>query len=129
MKFLQPADWKAPKGYSNGVLAQGKHVFVAGQIGWNKDCVFEELGLLGQIRQALSNVLSVLQTAGAGPEHVTRLTWYLKSKHEYLKQSKEIGVIYREIMGRHYPAMSLVVVADLLEDQALVEIEASAVVP
>ena len=129
MEMLQPAAWAEPRGYANGVSARGKVVFVAGQIGWNARCEFETDDLAGQVRQALQNVVAVLAEAGAAPSHLARLTWYVTDKQEYRAALREVGRAYREVIGRHYPAMTLVQVAALLEDRAKVEIEATAVVP
>ena len=127
---LQPPGWAAPVGYANGMAVQGRQVFVAGQVGWNPaTCQFETDDLAAQVRQALENIVAVLKEAGAGPEHLVRLTWYVTDKSAYLATRRDIGRIYREVIGRHYPPMSLLVVAALLEDRALVEIEATAVVP
>lgn len=129
MDILNPAGWKRPKGYSNAVAASGRHIHVAGQIGWNAQEEFETDDLAGQVRQALSNIVAVLAEGGAGPEHVARMTWYVLDKREYLDAARDIGRAYREVMGRNYPAMTLVQVAALLEDRARVEIEVTAVVP
>lgn len=129
MKLLQPPDWPRPKGYSAGVSAAGAIVFVSGQIGWDETGRFASDDIAGQVRQALRNVVAVLTEAGGKPEHVTRLTWYVTDKREYLAAQREIGAAYREVMDGHYPAMSVVAVAALLEDEAKVEIEATAVVP
>lgn len=129
MDILNPAGWKRPKGYSNAVAASGRHIHVAGQIGWNAQEQFETDDLAGQVRQALSNIVAVLAEGGAGPEHVARMTWYVLDKREYLDAARDIGRAYREVMGRNYPAMTLVQVAALLEDRARVEIEVTAVVP
>jgi enamine deaminase RidA (YjgF/YER057c/UK114 family) len=129
MRMLQPEGWARPKGYANGIEAKGRLVFVAGQIGWNKDCRFERHDFPGQFEQALRNIFAVLAEAGAGPEHVVRLTWFITDKRAYLSQAKEVGEIYRRVMGRNFPTMSVVQVAALIEDAALVEIEATAVVP
>ena len=129
MKVLQPAGWKAPRGYVNGVAASGTQVFVAGQIGWNAQCVFESDDLVAQVRQALVNVRAVLAEAGAQPEHITRMTWYLTDKREYLKRAKEIGAAYREVIGVYTVAMTAVQVVALIEDRAQVEIEVTAVAP
>ncbi|MBV9991065.1 MAG: RidA family protein [Alphaproteobacteria bacterium] len=128
MRVLQPADWARPRGYSNGIEATGRLVFVAGQIGWNKDGKFERHDFPGQFEQALRNIVAVLAEAGAGPEHVARLTWFITDKKAYLAQAKEVGEIYRRVMGRNFPTMSVVQVSALMEDEALVEIEATAVV-
>lgn len=127
--ILQPAGWAAPKGYANGIAAEGRLVFVGGQIGWTGQCRFETDDLVAQVRQTLQNVVSVLAEAGARPEHVVSMTWYLVDKKDYLASSREIGRAYREIMGRHFPAMAAVEVATLIEDRAKVEIQAMAVIP
>jgi enamine deaminase RidA (YjgF/YER057c/UK114 family) len=127
MRRLQPPGWPAPRGYANGIEASGRLVFVGGQIGWDETGAFAA-DLPGQIRQALANIVTVLAEAGAGPEHVVRLTWYLTDRASYLEQQKEIGAAYREIMGRHFPAMAVVEVVALVEEQARVEIEATAVI-
>src|SRR5262249_20579124 len=126
---LHPRAWKVAKGYANGVAAEGRLVFIAGQIGWNAEQKFETGDFVGQIRQALENIIAVLQEAGGKAEHITRLTWYVINKKEYLGRLDEIGKIYRAIMGRHFPAMTMVEVSALIEDEAKVEIEATAVVP
>lgn len=128
-RTLLPPGWKTPKGYANGVAATGTLIFVAGQIGWTARERFETDDFAGQTRQALQNILAVLKEAGAGPEHVTRLTWYVTDKHEYLGALAAVGAAYREVMGRHFPAMTLVEVRALVEDRAKVEIEATAVLP
>jgi enamine deaminase RidA (YjgF/YER057c/UK114 family) len=128
-EVLQPEGWPRPSGYANGIAATGRLVFVAGQVGWNpKTCQFETDDFVAQITQALRNVVAVLRAAGAEPRHVVRLTWYITNKAAYLAAQREIGIVYREVMGRHYPAMSVVVVAGLVEGQAKVEIEATAVI-
>ena len=127
--FLQPAGWTPPKGYANGVAATGRLVFVAGQVGWNAEQKFESDDFVAQARQALANVVSVVAAAGGRPEHIVRLTWYVVDKREYLGCSKALGAAYREIMGRHFPAMTAVEVAGLVEEGAQVEIEATAVLP
>ncbi len=128
MRRLQPPGWPEPRGYANGIEAEGRLVFVGGQIGWNAQGVFAE-GLADQVRQALENIVAVLAEAGAGPEHVARLTWYVTDRQEYLASPREIGAAYRAVMGRHFPAMAVVEVVALVEAQARVEIEATAVVP
>ncbi len=128
MKILQPPGWAAPRGYVNGVAAQGTHVFVAGQIGWNARCEFESDDLVAQVRQALANVNAVLAVAGAGPQHITRMTWYLTDKREYIARAREIGAVFRELVGVYHAAMSAVQVSALIEDRAKVEIEVTAVV-
>jgi len=129
MQVLQPPGWVRPKGYSNGVAASGRMVFVSGMVGWDAHERFEANDLVGQVRQALTNVVAVLAEGGAQPEHIVRMTWYLRDKRAYLAAHKEIGAVYREIIGKHFPTMTAVQVADLIEDQALVEIEVTAVVP
>ncbi|HTT37061.1 MAG TPA: RidA family protein [Burkholderiales bacterium] len=129
MQILQPPGWPRPRGYANGVAAQGRLVFVAGQIGWDEQYRFQTDDLAGQVRQALRNVVAVLAQAGARAEHIARMTWYVTDKREYLSAARAIGEAYREIVGNHYPAMSVVEVAALLEDRAKVEIEVTAVVP
>lgn len=129
MNILQPPDWARPKGYANGIAAKGKMVFVSGMIGWDKDCRFQATDFAGQVRQALQNVVEVLREADAKPEHIVRMTWYVVDKKEYVGAYKEIGEAYRDIIGRHYPAMTAVQVTALVEDQARVEIEVTAVVP
>jgi enamine deaminase RidA (YjgF/YER057c/UK114 family) len=129
MEILQPPGWKRPRGYSNGVAARGRLVFVAGQVGWNADERFESADLVGQARQALRNVVAVLATAGARPEHVCRMTWYVADRHEYAASLEALGVAYREVMGRAFPAMTAIEVAGFVEEGARVEIEATAVVP
>ena len=128
MQLLNPPHWKKPKGYSNGIVAQGRQIFVGGQIGWNKDQVFESIDFVGQCEQALINIIEVLAQANAKPEHLVRLTWYVVDKTVYLQQQKALGQVYRKVIGRHFPAMTMVQVAGLIEDQALVEIEATAVI-
>lgn len=128
-KQLQPEGWLPPKGYANGIEARGRQVYVGGQIGWNAQCKFEADDLVAQIKQALSNCVAVVGVAGGGAEHIVRMTWYLKDKREYVQRLKEIGAVYREVMGRNFPAMSAVQVADLIEDEAKVEIEVTAVIP
>jgi len=128
MDFLQPPGWQRPRGYANGISASGRMVFVSGMIGWDGNCQFQTDDFAAQVRQALANVVAVLACAGAGPEHIVRMTWYVTSRDEYNAALTEIGASYRELIGRHYPAMSVVVVAGLLEPRAKVEIEATAVV-
>ena len=128
MRALQPPGWPRGKGYSHGIEASGRLVLTAGQIGWDADGVLAD-GLAAQVRQTLANVLAVLAEAGAGPEHVERLTWYVTSREDYLAAAKEIGEAYRDVMGRVYPAMAVVAVTALVEADAKVEIEATAVVP
>jgi enamine deaminase RidA (YjgF/YER057c/UK114 family) len=128
VRFLQPDGWPEPRGYANGVEASGRMVFVGGQIGWDASGTFGS-GLVEQVRQTLANIVAVLAEAGAGPEHVVRLTWYVVSREDYLACAKEIGAAYRSVMGRHFPAMAVVQVVALVEAEALVEIEATAVLP
>ena len=127
MRVLHPEGWPRPRGYANGIAAEGRLVFVAGQIGWDESQVFRSDDLVDQLRQALKNTLAVLAEAGAGPEQVVRMTWYIIDKRDYLDRSKEIGAVYRALMGRHYPAMAMVEVSALMEDRAKVEIETTAV--
>ncbi len=129
MKILQPPGWAAPRGYVNGVAASGTSVFVAGMIGWNGQCQWETDDLVAQVRQALLNVRAVLHEAGALPEHIVRMTWYLTDKREYLARAREIGAVYREAIGSYAVAMTAVQVSALIEDRAKVEIEVTAVVP
>jgi enamine deaminase RidA (YjgF/YER057c/UK114 family) len=129
MQILQPPGWPRPRGYSNGVAAEGRLVFVAGQIGWDARRRVVSDDLVDQLRQTLENTLAVLREAGAGPEHVVRMTWYLTDRRAYLARAREIGEVYRALMGRHYPAMAVVEVKALLEDRAKIEIETTAVVP
>ena len=128
-RVLQPAGWVKPVGYANGMEARGRIVYVGGQIGWNGQCKFEVHDLVSQVHQALQNIVAVLAEAGAGPEHVTTMTWYVLDRKAYSAAVKEIGRAYRATMGRHFPAMAVVEVAGLIEDEALVEIQATAVVP
>ncbi len=130
MQVLQPPGWARPRGYSNGISTHGgKLVFIAGQIGWNEQCVFTEHSFGGQFRQTLENILAVLEEAGGRAEHIVKLTWYVVDKQEYLAAGAEVGAAYRELMGRNYPVMAVVQVGALVEDAARVEIEAMAVVP
>lgn len=128
-QVLQPPSWPKPRGYANGIAATGRTVFVGGQIGWDETGTFREKELAGQTRQTLANIVAVLREAGAGPANVTRLTWYVTDIADYRERQREIGRAYQEVMGRHYPAMTLVQVVSLAEPEALVEIEATAVVP
>jgi len=129
MTILQPPAWPRPKGYANGVAVAGTTIFVAGQVGWNERGEFETDDLVGQIRQALANVNAILAEAGAGPGHITRITWYLTDKREYLARSGEIGAVFRQLVGTYHAAMTAIEVKGLLEDRAKVEIEVTAVVP
>ena len=129
MQILQPPGWAKPKGYSNGVAARGRMVFVAGQVGWNPEGRFDAADFVGQVRQALANIVAVLAEAGAKPEHIVRMTWYVTDKAEYMGALREVGAAYRELIGKHFPAMTAIAVAGLVEDGAKIEIEATAVVP
>jgi len=129
MQLLHPKHWTAAKGFSNGVAAEGRQVFVAGQVGWNARQEFASDDFVAQVEQALRNIVEVLAEADAGPEHLVRLTWYVTDTRDYLSRLHEVGQAYRRVIGRHYPAMALVQVVALVEDRAKVEIEATAVVP
>ena len=129
MRVLQPPDWAKPKGYANGIAASGTLIFVGGQIGWNAQQEFESDDFIAQVRLALQNIVQVLAEGGAGPEHIVRMTWYITDKPEYVARQRELGEAYREVIGRHFPAMTLVEVSALLEDRAKVEIEVTAVAP
>jgi enamine deaminase RidA (YjgF/YER057c/UK114 family) len=129
MQVLQPPGWARAKGFSNGIAAQGRLVFIAGQIGWTGQGEWKERSFAGQFRQALQNILEVLKEGKGKPEHIVRLTWYVLDKHEYLSSLKEVGAAYRDLMGRHYPTMAVVQVSALVEDEARLEIEAMAVIP
>ena len=126
---LQPNGWAEPKGYANGIAAEGRQVFIAGQIGWTAEAKLVGSDFVAQVEQALANIVQVLAEAGGEPAHIVRLTWYLTDKSEYMSRQKEIGAAYRRVLGRHFPAMSAIVVAGLIEDGAKVEIEATAVIP
>ncbi len=126
---LQPPGWVTPKGYANGVAARGTMIFTGGQIGWNADQQFESDDFIAQTRQTLLNVRAVLEAGGAGPEHLVRLTWYVVDRNEYNARLKELGVVYREVLGKNFPAMACVQVAGLMEERAKIEIEATAVIP
>ncbi|HZN99726.1 MAG TPA: RidA family protein [Burkholderiales bacterium] len=129
MQILQPPGWARAKGFSNGVAASGKLVFIAGQIGWTGEGRWQARDFAGQFRQALRNILDVLAEAKGKPEHIVRLTWYVLDKQEYLGALKEVGAAYRELMGKHYPTMAVVQVSGLVENEARLEIEATAVIP
>jgi enamine deaminase RidA (YjgF/YER057c/UK114 family) len=129
LQVLQPPGWARPKGFSNGIACRGDLVFIAGQIGWTGQGEWKERSFAGQFRQALQNILEVLAQAKGKPEHIVRLTWYILDKQEYLASLKEVGAAYRELMGRHYPVMAVVQVSALVEDEARLEIEATAVIP
>ncbi len=129
MEIIQPKGWVKPKGYTNGIVAEGRLVFVGGQIGWDGQGQFHSDDFVAQVRQALLNITTILETAGALPGHITRMTWYITDKQEYLDSLQGVGQVYREIIGRHFPVMTMVQVAALIEDRARVEIEATAVIP
>lgn len=126
-RIIQPEGWAPAKGYANGVLAQDGTLYIGGQIGWNTDQVFESRDFIGQMEQALKNIVAVVEGAGGKVEDITRLTWYVIDKKEYMARQREVGEAYRRVLGRHFPAMTMVVVSGLVEDEALVEIEATAV--
>jgi enamine deaminase RidA (YjgF/YER057c/UK114 family) len=128
-KTLQPAEWARPKGYANGMAARGQMIFISGQIGWDAAGQFSSDDLTGQTAQALRNIVRVLKEAHAEPRHLVRLTWYVLSRDAYIREARDIGAAYREILGKHFPAMSVVEVRGLVERRALVEIEATAVIP
>ncbi|QFT61117.1 Enamine/imine deaminase (plasmid) [Sulfitobacter sp. THAF37] len=128
-EVIQPDGWAKAKGYANGVKAAGQQIYIGGQIGWTADQKFEAHDFIGQTEQALRNILAVLEAAGGRPEDLVRLTWYITDKREYLAKQREMGEVYRKVLGRNFPAMAMVVVAGLIEDEALVEIEATAVLP
>ncbi len=129
LEVLQPQDWVKPVGYANGIAARGRLVFIGGQIGWNGQCVFETDDFAGQVRQTLQNIVAILAEAGGAPQHITSMTWYFVDKAEYLANLKGIGQAYREVIGRHFPAMAAMQVAALVEDRARIEIQAMAVIP
>ncbi|PAY05784.1 enamine deaminase RidA [Bradyrhizobium sp. UFLA03-84] len=129
IEILQPEGWAKPIGYANGMAARGKQLFIAGQIGWNGQCVFETDDLVAQIGQTLRNIVAVAAAGGARPEHIVSMTWFLLDRKEYSARLKEIGSVYRDVIGRHFPAMTAIQVAGLIEDRAKVEIQAIAVVP
>jgi len=127
-EIIQPKDWVAPKGYANGIVAQGRQVFIAGQVGWNARAIFESDDFVTQVEQALKNIVAVLAAAGGEPRHLVRLNWYVTDKFDYVDRQREIGEVYRRTIGRHFPAMTLLVVAGLLEPRAKVEIEGTAMI-
>ena len=129
MQMLNPAGWKRPKGYSNAISANGRMVFVAGQVGWDSNEVFQTDDLVGQVRQSLTNIVAILAEAGARPEHIVRMNWYLEDKEEYNARLGEIGEAYRDLIGRHFPAMTALQVAGFVEVGAKVEIEVTAMLP
>jgi enamine deaminase RidA (YjgF/YER057c/UK114 family) len=128
-QFLHPRHWKQAKGYANGIASEGRTVFVAGQVGWNAEQQFESQDFIAQARQALENIVAIVREAGGAPEHITRLTWFITDKNEYVSRLAEIGKVYRSVMGKHFPAMTMVQVVALVEDGAKVEIEATAMLP
>ena len=128
LTVLQPGGWPRPKGYANGVMGTGRFVLVSGQIGWDEQGVFAA-GLVAQVRQALRNILAVLAEAGGGPEHIARLVWYVTDMEAYRMSGEALGTVWREVMGRHYPAMAVIGVSELVEIEACVEIEAVAILP
>lgn len=128
-RIIQPAGWAPAKGYANGVLTADGTLYVGGQIGWEADQVFRTHDFIGQMEQALLNIMAVVEAAGGGAEHLVRLTWYVTDKAEYLARQAEVGQAYRKVLGRNFPAMTMVIVAGLVEDEALLEIEATAVIP
>lgn len=128
-QLLHPRTWKRPPGYANGIAAEGRLVFLAGQVGWNAEQIFESDDFVAQSRQALTNIVALVAEAGGKPKHIARLTWFVLDKREYLSRLRELGEAYRTVMGRHFPTMTLVQVVALVEDKAKVEIEATAVVP
>lgn len=128
-EILQPEGWAKPRGYANGVAASGRMIFVGGQIGWNAECQFESDDFIDQTRQTLANVVAVVRQGGGGPEHITSMTWYFTDKAEYLANLRELGQAYRDVIGKHFPAMAAVQVTALVEDRAKIEIQAIAVIP
>lgn len=126
---IQPEGWTPAKGYANGVLTEDGHLFLGGQIGWNAEQVFESHDFIGQMEQTLKNIVAIVESAGGKAEDITRMTWYVTDKKEYMARQREVGQAYRKVLGRHFPAMTMVVVSELVEDEALVEIEATAVLP
>ena len=129
MRIVQPEGWPRPRGYSNAIAAEGRLLFISGQVGWDEQEHFVSDDLVAQVRQALLNTRTLLAAGGAQPEHIARMTWYILDKREYLKRAAEIGAVYRELMGKHFPAMSMLQVSALMEDRAKVEIESTAVIP
>ncbi|OCW57878.1 RidA family protein [Hoeflea olei] len=126
IEAVNPPDWEKPKGYANGILVDGQRLYTGGQIGWNKDQVFEHTDFVGQLEQTLANIVAIVEAAGGEVADIVRLTWFITDKKAYLANLKEVGAAYRKVMGRHYPSMSVLVVAALIEDAAMVEIEATA---
>jgi enamine deaminase RidA (YjgF/YER057c/UK114 family) len=128
LEFLHPNYWITSKGYTNGIAAEGRQIFISGQVGWNARAEFESDDFVAQVEQALSNIVQILAQAGGEPRHLVRLNWYLTDKAEYVARQKDVGEAYRRVIGRHFPAMTLLIVAGLLEERAKVEIEATAVI-
>ena len=128
-KIIHPDGWKATKGYANGVLTDNGQLFIGGQIGWTSDQVFETHTFIDQMEQTLVNIVAIVEAAGGKINNIVCLTWYIKDKNEYINNKKNIGEVYQKIIGKHYPAMAMVVVKDLIEDEALLEIEATAIIP
>lgn len=126
IETINPPDWKKPKGYANGMLVDGTRLYTGGQIGWNKDQVFESRDFVAQMEQTLKNIVDIVTAAGGSVSDIVRLTWFVTDKREYVARQREVGEAYQRVLGRHFPAMSLLVVAGLVEDEALVEIEATA---
>lgn len=129
MQVIQPKNWPKPKGYANGIVATGRMLFLGGQVGWDETETMVSSDFVKQVKQALQNIVTVLKEAGGTPEHIVRMTWYVTDKDAYMNSQREIGQVYREVMGKHYPAMSLLVIKALVEEGAKVEIEATAVLP
>jgi enamine deaminase RidA (YjgF/YER057c/UK114 family) len=128
-EFLHPREWKKPRGFANGIVAEGRTVFLAGQVGWNSEQRFDSHDFVAQVRQAFANIATLVREAGGDVEHITRLTWFVVDKKEYLSRLSDLGQAYRAVMGKHFPVMTLVQVVALVEDEARVEIEATAVLP
>lgn len=129
MQVIQPKNWPKPKGYANGIVASGRMVFLGGQVGWDETETMVSSDFVAQVKQALLNIITILDEAGGKPEHIVRMTWYVTDRDAYLGSQRELGQVYQEVMGRHYPAMSLLVIKALVEEGAKVEIEATAVLP
>lgn len=129
MQIINPEGWPRPRGYSNGILAEGKTLYVGGQIGWDENEQFHSDDFIEQMAQALKNTVAILEAGGARPEHIVRMTWYITDREEYLKRLKEMGQVYRDIIGRHFPVMAMVQVVALMEERAKVEVETTAVIP
>ena len=126
--IIHPEDWKPTRGYANGILTSDGQLFIGGQIGWNSEQIFETDTFIGQMEQTLINIVDIVKTAGGEINNIVRLTWYIKNKKEYLSNQKSIGKVYQKILGQHYPAMTMIVVQDLIEDEAILEIEATAII-